>query len=221
VNIAIIGTGNVGSALARSFVRGGHNVTLAARDVEKTRQVAQETGATAADRTEDAVRDADVVVLAVWYPVQGEVADAIAPATAGKVVVDVSNPLTPDYSGIVTAGGPSAAEQLAQRLPEARVVKAFNTVFSSVQADPAALGDRADVLFATDDDEAREAMRRLLDSTGFRPVDAGSLARARELEALGFLNIQLQMRHGGDWRSAFVLVGAPEGATQVPVPAAG
>ena len=220
MDIAVIGTGNVGSALARTFARSGHNVTLAGRDAEKARAVAAETGVRAADLPEDAARDADVVVLAVWYADEEELADALRGVTAGKVVVDVSNPLTPDYGGIVTAGGPSAAEQLAERLPDARVVKAFNTLFSSVQADPSALGDRVDAYFATDDDAARATIAEVLDSIGFRPVDAGALARARELEALAFLNIQLQMRHGGDWRSAFVLAGAPQAATSVPVAAA-
>lgn len=216
MNIAIIGTGNVGSALARSFARAGHNVTLAARDAEKTQRVAAETGATAAPDVAAAARDADVVVLAVWYANEPEVTEQLRPVAAGKVVVETSNPLTPDYSGIETAGGPSAAERLAERLPEARIVKAFNTVFSPVQADPQVHGQPVDALFATDDEEARKSFAALVASAGFRPVYAGPLVRARELESLGFLNIALQMQHDGDWRSAFAVVGAPESAVAVP-----
>jgi 8-hydroxy-5-deazaflavin:NADPH oxidoreductase len=219
VNIAMIGTGNVGKALGTSFVRAGHQVTFAARDADKTRAVAAELGARAADSAAEAARDADVVVLAVWYSSEEEVAADIAPVSAGKVVIDVANPLTPDYSGLATAGGPSAAERLAERLPNAKVAKAFNTLFATVQADPTAHGTRLDGLYAADDEDARATVAALLDSIGLRPVNVGALERARELEALGFLNIGLQTAHGGDWRSAFVIRGAPAGATTAPASA--
>jgi predicted dinucleotide-binding enzyme len=148
------------------------------------------------------------------------VADELRPIADGKVLIDVTNPLTPDYSAVVTAGGPSAAEQIAERVPAAHVAKAFNTLFASVQADPRASGQPADALFATDDDDARATLFALLESLGFRPVDVGALARARELEAMAFLNISVQMRHGGDWTSAYVLTGAPRAATSVPAMAA-
>ena len=209
MNIAVIGTGNVGSALARSFVRAGHNVTLAGRDAEKTRRVAEEVGAHAAERLEDVARDADVVVLAVWYANEAEVADAIRPVVAGKVVIEVSNPITPDYAGLATAGGPSAAEQLAERLPDARVVKAFNTVFASVGAEPATFGDRVDALFATDDDEARGTVRERVASIGLRPIDVGPLRMARYLEALHVINVGLNASNGWSWNTAFKVIGAP------------
>jgi predicted dinucleotide-binding enzyme len=214
MNIAIIGTGNVGSALGRSLSRAGHRVTLAGRDSQKTRRVAQEIGVRAADGAREAAAGADVVILAVWYSDLEAVARELGDAVSGKVVVEPSNPLTADFSGLATAGGPSAAEQLRDWLPNARVVKAFNTLFGSLQADPGAHGQRVDALFATDDEEARLRMFDVLDSLGFRPVDVGPLVRARELESLAFLNIGLQLRYGGDWRTASVFVGAPEAATR-------
>jgi predicted dinucleotide-binding enzyme len=219
MKIAVIGTGTVGRALGGSFVRAGHDVTLAARDAAKTRTVAQELGARAVDDVAQAAADADVVVLATPYSATDALASQLAPVAAGKVVVEASNPLTPDYSAIATAGGPSAAEQLAGSLKDAAVVKAFNTMFSGIQADPGALGTPADGLFATDDDSARATIAELLSSIGARPVYVGPLARARELEALGFLNIGIQMLHGGDWRSAIVFVGVPAAATKAPAAA--
>jgi hypothetical protein len=216
MQIAIIGTGNVGRALATSLVRAGHDVTLAARDGDKTRQVASEVGATASDSVADAAQGADVVILAVPYAAEEALASLLRPVAGNKVIVDVANPLTPDYSGVATAGGPSAAERLAELLPDARVAKAFNTLFASVQADPKAHDTRVDGLFAVDDEAARATLAALIGSIGLRPVHVGPLARARELEAIGFLNISLQMTHGGDWRSAPVLLGAPAAATQVP-----
>ena len=213
MNIAVIGTGNVGQALGSSLLRAGHDVTYAGRHNDKTRRVASELGASAADSAAEATARAEVVILAVPYAALGDVAAEIAPEAAGKVVVDVTNPITSDYSGLANAGGKSAAEEIAGRLTEAKVAKAFNTVFGALQAQPDALGAKVDALFATDDDDARRTLVGLIESIGFRPVDAGTLDAARQMEAMAWLNIRLQMQHQGDWRSTFVLLGAPEGAT--------
>jgi predicted dinucleotide-binding enzyme len=201
MKVAIVGTGNVGRALGSSLTRAGHQVTFAARDAAKTRQVASEVGASAAETSDAAVSGAEVVILAVPFGALQAVAGEIRPQTTGKVVVDVSNPLKPDYSGLATEGGPSAAEQLAGYLPGAHVAKAFNTLFGSLQADPTTLGTTVDALFATDDDEARRSLVDLISSLGFRPVDAGSLQAARQMESLAWLNMRMQIQYGGDWRS--------------------
>ncbi len=213
MRIAIIGTGNVGRALGQSFVRAGHDVVYAARDAAKTADVAGQVGATSAPSVADAARSADIVVLAVPYLAADAVVSELGGAASGKVVIDVTNPLKADYSGLATEGGPSGAERIATLLGDARVVKAFNTLFASVQGNPSALGNTVDALFATDDEEAHRIVADLVRTMGFRPVAVGSLAHARELEAMAWLNISLQMAAGGDWRSAFVLVGAPVKAT--------
>jgi NADPH-dependent F420 reductase len=213
MKIAVIGTGNVGKALGGSFARAGHDVTFAARDEDKTREVAAELGAGAAPTPEAAARTADVIVLAVPYAAIAGVATEIAPVTRDKVVIDVTNPLNSDYSGLATEGGPSAAERLAEPLVGAHVVKAFNTLFAAVQADPTALGATVDALYATDDAEARKAVTAIAESVGFRPVYVGPLTAARELEALAWLNIRLQMLSNGSWNTAFVALNAPEAAT--------
>ena len=212
MKIAIIGAGNVGKALGKSFVRAGHSVVYAATNADHSRQAAEAVGGTVAASAREAAEGADIVVLAVPYASAGrQVAAEIAPAVAGKIVIDVTNPLGAD-GGLATQGGVSAAEEFAKWLPGAHVVKAFNTLFASIQGDPRALGTEVDAFFATDDDAARTAAAALLKSLGFRPVNVGPLARARELEGMAFLNIHLQMSTGGDWRSAYVMVGAPAGA---------
>ncbi len=203
----MIGTGNVGKALGATLVRAGHEVTMAARDAEKTRQVAAELGARAAATPAEAASAAEVIALAVPFDALDDVAGTIAGQAAGKLVIDPTNP------GPATEGGPSAAERLAAKLAGARVAKAFNTLFGRLQANPGMHGTTVDALFATDDDQARPQLIELLRSLGVRPIDAGSLNAARQMEALGWLNIQLQLRHGGHWRSTFVLLGAPAGAT--------
>ena len=212
MKVAIIGTGNVGKALGGSGARAGHELTFAGRDIDKARQIASGIGASAAATAAEAARDADIIILAVPYAALSDVASDFAGAADGKVVIDVTNPLTPDYSGLATEGGPSAAEELAGLLAKAHVAKAFNTLFGALQAEPGALGHEIDALFATDDDAARTKVTALISSLGFRPIDAGSLNAARQMEALAWLNMRMQMQYGGDWRSTFVLLGAPAGA---------
>ena len=213
MKVAIIGTGNVGRALGGSLARAGHEVTFAGRDVAKTERVASELGGFAADTAADAAADAaqgvDVIVLAIPSGEVAAVVTGIASAAVGKVVLDATNPLKPDYSGLANAGGPSTAELVAELVPGAHVAKAFNTLFGAVQADPTTHGTMLDALYATDDEVAAAAVSELASSIGFRPVRVGPLAAARELEAIAWLNIRLQLIDNGDWRTAVVLVGAP------------
>ena len=210
--IAVIGTGNVGGALGAAAVRAGYEVVFASQHADRARAVATEAGGSAATTARDAARDADVIVLAVPYSALAAVAAEIAPVAAGKVVIDPTNPLKPDYSGLALDADTSGAEELARLLPESKVVKAFNTVFAGITADPGAFGIRLDSLFATDDDAAKAAVGGLSTSIGFRPVHVGPLAAARELEAMAWLNIRLQLVSNGSWNTAFALVAPPEAA---------
>lgn len=211
MRIAIIGAGNVGQSLAGSFVRSGHAVTIASRDAVDAADAAARTGASSAPSARAAAASADVVVLAVPFAASGEsVAREIAEAVAGRIVVDATNPLNATFDGLVTEGGPSAAERFAGWMPKARVVKAFNTVFAANQAEPVRDGVAQDGLVAGDDAEAKAVVLELERSIGFRPIDAGPLRRARELEALAWLNIALQGSLGNSWRTGWRLVGVPE-----------
>jgi predicted dinucleotide-binding enzyme len=212
MKVAIIGTGNVGAALGSTLVKAGHEVTFAARDGAKTRSLAQEVGAGAAPTPLDAAAGADVIILAVPFPAEHDVARQIAPVTDGKVVIDTANPLKPDYSGLATGPDASGAELVAADLPGARVAKAFNTLFAGLQADPGAHGTSLDVLIATDDAVARDTVAILASSAGFRPVVVGPLAAARELEAVAWLNIRLQLLHDGRWDTAVGFVAPPAAA---------
>ena len=212
MNIAIIGSGNVGSALGSSLVSAGHRVTVTARDSVKATTVAVQIGASVVPSALAAAEAADVIVLAIPYGAVESVAKEIAAAVSGKVVIDTTNPLKADYSGLATDGGPSGAERIAAQLPGARVVKAFNTLFASIQADTAVHGQTVDGLIAADDADAKTTVAELMKAIGLRPVDAGPLAGARELESLAWLNIALQLRTGGSWKSSFVLIGAPDKA---------
>ena len=115
MRIAVIGAGNVGQALASSFRRAGHEVAIAARSPESAEEKAEDVEARPAPSNREAAEAADVIVLAVWYAHHEEVAREIAHVVNGKIVVDVSNPLTPSMDALATEGGPSAAERLAER----------------------------------------------------------------------------------------------------------
>ena len=210
--IAIIGTGNVGSAVGAGAARAGYDVVFAGQDADKAESVAEDAGGSAVTTPREAVAGADIVVLAVPYGAVEDVAREIAPVAAGKIVIDPTNPLKADYSGLATDPGTSGAETIAALLPDAKVVKAFNTLFATNTADPGAHGTQLDSLFATDDEAAKDAVCGLSGSIGFRPVHVGPLAAARELEAMAWLNIRMQMLTGGSWNTAFVMVDPPEAA---------
>jgi NADPH-dependent F420 reductase len=210
MDIAIIGTGNVGRALASAAVRADHNVVLSAAHPESARTVAEEIGARAADSNRAAVESAEVVVLAVPAPSVAPVFDEVFKFLEGKIIVDVTNPMTPDAYGPALEGG-SGAELIQSLAPDAFVVKAFNTLFASLLANPVIDGIQLDGLYASDHDQAKAAALELVQAVGLRPIDAGALIMARTLEAMMLLNISLQVRNGWSWQNAWKLLG-PTGA---------
>ncbi|HVE69214.1 MAG TPA: hypothetical protein VNB64_11585, partial [Solirubrobacteraceae bacterium] len=142
--------------------------------------------------------------------VAGVVAD-LGAALDGKVLVDATNPLNDTYTGLTTTG-PSAAETLQEQVLGAKVVKALNTVFASRYAAPTECGQPLDALVAGDDEAAKTAVTGLVESLGFRAVDAGGLRMARSLEEIAFLNISLNATRGWTWQSSFRLVGPQQTA---------
>jgi predicted dinucleotide-binding enzyme len=202
MKVAIIGAGNVGKALGTSIIRAGHTVILASRNPEHARGAAQEIGAAAADSNAAAVSGADVVILAVPFVGAGaEVAADLANAVVGMTVIDTTNPVKPDYSGLATPGS-SAAEEFQRLLPDAKVVKAFNTIFASNQANPT---PDIDGYVAADDDKAKQRVISLVESMGFTALDVGPLSAARVLEGMAFMNIGLNAANGWPWTSAWKL----------------
>lgn len=201
MNIAIFGTGNMATGLAALFAQAGHTVSLSSRDADKAAAAAAElgNGVTAASYG-DAAAAAQAVVLAVPYDAATDVL-AAAGDLAGKVVVDITNPMTADFSGLSIGHTTSAAEEIQKAVPVAKVVKAFNTVFASVlQNGGKASGQAVTAFVAGDDAEARRSVAELARSAGFKSVEAGGLASARYLEPVAGLNIALGygLGHGTD-----------------------
>jgi predicted dinucleotide-binding enzyme len=202
MKVAIIGAGNVGQALATSLVRAGHDVSLSASTAESARAAARAVGASAAESNAAAAGEADVTILAVPYVAAGRaVADEIRSAVAGRTVIDATNPIRPDYSGLATDGR-SGAEELQSSLAGASVIKAFNTIFAINQANPSV---DIDGYVAGDDAKAKATVMSLVESMGFSPVDVGPLSAARHLEGMAWLNIGLNAANGWSWTSAWRL----------------
>jgi predicted dinucleotide-binding enzyme len=175
MKISIIGDGNVGSGLARGLEKAGHSVSTVGRDPARVAQVAA---------------SGEVVILAVPFGAHDQVAATIRAAVDGKPVVDVSNALTPEFK-LALGYSTSAAEELQKKLPGAKVVKAFNTVFAGTMDSGKVKGEQLTAFIAGDDADAKQTVLDLARVIGFDAVDAGPLANARLLEPLGFLNIQL------------------------------
>lgn len=209
MKIAIIGAGNVGTALATSFTRAGHDVVIASRDPEDAARAAAASGARIASDNVSAVSDAEVIVPAVYFANLPEIAGEIAATAAGKIVIDVSNRVSFGASGPETDTAWSNAEAVSQLLPQSPVIKAFNTLSASHQVDPIAEGVQLDGFVAGDDEAAKAVVLELVRSVGLHPVDVGPLVRARQLEGLAFLNIALNIANQGSWQSGWKLVGAP------------
>ena len=201
MRIAIIGAGNVGGGLAAAAVRAEHDVVISASSPYSAGKAASASGATAASSNGEAVRDADIVVLAVPHGAVAGIVAELGDALEGKVVVDSTNPLNATYTDLTT-NGTSAAETLQQQLPGASVVKAFNTIFAARLDSPTEGGEPLDVLIAGDDADAKATVGALAGSLGFKVIDAGGLRMARTLEEMAFLNISLNAGNGWAWQSA-------------------
>ena len=192
MKITVLGAGNMGAAFVKQLTRAGHQVSVTSRDGAKAAQVAAANPGAKAVPVAGSTTGAEVVVLATAF------ADAVAALQGagdlnGKVVIDITNPLTADYTGLTIGHSTSAAEEIAKALPGAELVKAFNTVFAQVLAEGADFGSgrKVSVFVASDSERAKQSAAALAESIGFQVVDAGGLKNARYLEPLAGLNVYL------------------------------
>lgn len=208
MNIAILGAGNVGGALGKGWAAKGHSIFFGVPDAqsEKVRGLLSSIGKSArAGSVHDAAEKAEIVVLATPWPAAR---DAILAAgkLAGKIVVDCTNPLEPDLSGLSVGHNTSAAEQVAQWAAGARVVKAFNTTGSSNMANTHYGNNEITMCVAGDDAAAKSTVMKLAEELGFEAIDAGPLKNARLLEPFAMLWIYLALKQGLGPNIAFKLL---------------
>jgi predicted dinucleotide-binding enzyme len=206
MKIAIIGTGNVGGALARGLSRAGHQIVLGVRDRAKTADLARVTKAEARPPAEAAAAG-DVVILALPWGA-AEAAVKSLGGLEGKVVIDCMNPLAMRNGALGLDRGfeTSAGETVAGWIPKARLVKTLNQVGAEMMVDNAGLAHRPVMFLAGDDTAAKVTVSGLLTDLGFEPLDAGDLTKARILEpfAMVWINQALFRGKGRDWAFAAV-----------------
>lgn len=184
--VSIIGNGNMGSAIGGIVAAGGHTVEYIDRDT--------------ADIT------GEIVVLAVAHPSVAEILEARGAQLAGKIVVDITNPLNFEtFDSLVTPADSSKAGEIAAALPTSRVLKAFNTNFAATLATKQVGGQPTTVLVAGDDADAKNTLIDIVRAGGVNAVDAGALKRARELEAVGFLQLTLAVQEKIQWTGGFAV----------------
>jgi NADPH-dependent F420 reductase len=188
-HVSIIGNGNMGRAISGVVTAGGNSVEVFGQ----------------ADANKPVT--GDIVVLAVPYPAVADVIAKRADQLAGKVVVDITNPLNFEtFDSLTVSADGSAASEIAAALPRSRVVKAFNTTFAATLASRQVGSLPTTVLIAGDDADAKALLAGLISAGGLRAIDAGALRRARELEALGFLQLTLAAAEKISWTGGFGVV---------------
>jgi 8-hydroxy-5-deazaflavin:NADPH oxidoreductase len=198
MKIAILGFGHVGKQFAHLFSKVGHEVVIGVRSAST-----QELPYSSATFKE-AAEGADMVAIAIPFTACAEVLPELAEVTKGKIVIDSTNPLNADWSPKLLGQENSASEEISRLLPEAYVVKAFNTIFADVMNAPVRDGQAITAFIAGDNNQAKQKVTALASDIGYAPLDTGSLYTARYLESMAHLNIQIAVGQGGGTNAAFI-----------------
>lgn len=205
MKIGIIGSGNVGGTLGKRWARNGHQVIFSTRDgqSDEIRKLLAEAGPNAkSGSVAEAARESEIVVLATpWDAAENALSGA--GNLSGKILIDATNPLLPDMSGLTLGTTTSAGEQVARWAPGAKVVKAFNTVGFNIMADPKFAGGQTAMLYCGDDANAKKTVSGLIQELGFDPIDVGPLTRSRLIEPFALLWITLAYPAGYGREIAF------------------
>lgn len=212
--IAIIGaTGSMGSAISKSLAKGNYRLLLKAGKQEEIDQLVDEIVKTTPQAevegiacSKEACWEADIIIAAVPYSAEAEVAERIREVANQKIVISIANPLNETYDQLVTTADTSAAEELQKLLPNSKVVKAFNTTFAADFSTPVIDGKQADAFIAGDDKEALETVSELVNTAGFNPVVAGGLSVSRTLENMQLLLIRLGMKYNYNWLAGWKIL---------------
>ena len=214
MNVTIIGPGTMGRAIGALAAAGGHSVTFvgktpgSAEEAVEDVRTAVKNGAQLNTASLEDVELGDVVVLALWYGTNIEIAKQLGDRLAEKVVVDIANPVNQTYDGLVTEPDSSSAENVADAAaPDAKVVKAFNTTYAGTLRQGEVAGRPLDVFIAGNDEDAKEKVAQLVRDASLRPVDAGPLERARQIEGMQLLHIVTQSELGTNWSSTIKILG--------------
>jgi len=212
--IAVIGaTGNMGSAISKSLSKGNYKLLLCANEQDKVQTLVQQiklqnssADVEAVDCSTEASWEADIIILALPYEAEKEVAEKIREMANQKIVISIANPLNSSYNGLVTAVDTSAAEELQKLLPNSKVIKAFNTTFAADFTTPVIDGKQVDAFVAGNDEDALQTVSELVTTAGFNPIVAGNLSVSRTLESMQLLLIQLGIKYNYNWLAGWKIL---------------
>jgi 8-hydroxy-5-deazaflavin:NADPH oxidoreductase len=212
--IAVIGaTGNMGSAISKTLSKGNYRLLLGANEKEKLETLVNEIRSLNASAEVEGINcpvdaswEADIIIAAVPFQAEKEVAEKIREVANQKIVISIANPLNETYSGLVTEPGTSAAEELQKLLPNSKVVKAFNTTFAADFNTPVIDGKKVDAFIAGNDDEAVKIVSELVSTAGFNPIIAGDLSVSGTLERMQLLLIRLGMKYNYNWLAGWKIL---------------
>ncbi len=212
--IAIIGAaGNMGQAIAKALAKEENRLLLFSSNQQKAQLVAEEIKSkNAAIEVEgtgcpvDASWEADIIILAVPYQAEAEIAKKIEDVARQKIVISISNPLNETFDGLVTLPGTSAGEELQKILPDSKVIKAFNTTYAVNFVQPLIDGKQTDAFIAGDHATALTVVEELVRSAGFNPIVAGPLKVSQTLENMQLLLIQLTMKYNYNWHAGWKIL---------------
>lgn len=216
---AILGTGKMGGTVGRQLARAGHEVIFGSRAPERHQERFAGLDRVRVASNPEAAALAEVIIVAVPWAYARDLLRGLRTAIAGKTVIDLTNPLSPDVSQLAVGGDDSAAEQLAAVVPEAHVVKAMNMITADNFATPSFSGAVAQSWYCGDDGPARATAHALIAACGYEPVYCGALTNARYLEAAAMLWLQLAFWE--DWGPGFSIRMQPVPPVAQSVPGTG
>jgi hypothetical protein len=191
MNIAILGTGKMGTVVGKRLVAADHTIVFGSRDPKSTRHKYADFPNISVRSYSEAAKDSELSIIAVPWAFTLALVDSIATELDGKIVVDLTNPLAADISHLVVGGTNSAAEQIARILVNSKIVKAFNGITADNFLTPNFSGDVAQIFYCGDDAESKKVVRRVIESCGYEAQDCGALTNARYLEGIAMLWLQL------------------------------
>ncbi len=207
MNITIIGTGHMAEGIGTQLVAGKHSVTILGKDESEAKALAQKLGGDTTGTVLGNLIDSDVVIFALPYSAIPEVIEKHKSQLAGKILVDISNPVDFKTLTLIPPAGTSGAETIAQELPQgAKLIKAFNTTSAGTLINGKVDGHILDVFMAGDDQASKDTLKKIIEESGMRALDAGPLANARHLEGFSLIHILIQQQINSTFMSAIKIL---------------
>jgi NADPH-dependent F420 reductase len=203
----------MGSAISKSLAKGNYRLLLKANQEDALQKLVHEireknpgADVEAMLCPTEASWEADIIILAVPFDAEIEIAEKIRDVSNQKIVISIANPLNKTFDGLVTSPDTSAAEMLQRQLPHAKVIKAFNTTFAADFSTPVIDGKQVDAFIAGNDEDALATVEELVSTAGFRPIVAGKLSVSRTLENMQLLLIQLGLKYHYNWLAGWKIL---------------